>query len=101
MFDYGSGNINEIMGALYDYYEVQCIAEGIESINKELFYKTVLEAYDYFFNNTEQFIVEDKIMRVVLNSKNGKPFLCIDLEPAESGNVELFLIVEPEAQDEY
>lgn len=96
MFDYGSAGIEEIIEAMYDYYEVQCIAEAFNPIDKDLFTRTVVNSYNYYLDNLDAFLSEDKILRVVLNLKLGKPFFCIDIENNEDGNTEIFLIVEPE-----
>jgi len=100
MFDYGSAGIQEVIEAMYDYYEVQCIAEAYKPIEKVLFDKTVVEAYNYYLDNVDDFLNESKILRVVLNWKMGKPFFCVDIEGFKDGNVEMILIIEPEVQDE-
>jgi hypothetical protein len=99
MFDYGSGNINEIIGAMYNYYEVQCIAEAFDPIDKVLFEKTIVDSYNYYLDHVDVFLSEEKILRVVLNWKNDKPFFCVDIEGGEEekdSNIEITLIIEPE-----
>lgn len=99
MFDYGKAGIEEIVEAMYNYYDVQCIAEGLVTIEKTLFKSSVIKAYNYYLDNAESFLLEDKILRVILNKKKDKPFFCIDIEAAEDGNVEILLIVEPEVEN--
>ena len=99
MFDYGSGNINKIIGAMYNYYEVQCIAEAFDPIDKVLFEKTIVDSYNYYLDHVDVFLSEEKILRVVLNWKNDKPFFCVDIEGGEEekdSNIEITLIIEPE-----
>jgi len=97
MFDYGSGGIQEIIGAMYDYYEVQCIAEAFDPIDKVLFEKTIVDSYNYYLDHVDVFLSEEKILRVVLSWKNGKPFFCVDIEGGEEdSNIEMTLIIEPE-----
>ena len=96
MYDGGFGSIEEVIMEMYDYYEVQCIAEDLEPILKAKFSESIKRAYDCYIRNIKKFIEEEKIIKVHLNEKNGKPFLWVEVYGDRIDNIEMFLVRNPE-----
>lgn len=99
MYNFGKAGIEEIMEVMYNHYDIQCIAEALEPVNKEVFRDTVSKVYYFYEDNKEGLKSEDKMLVVILNEKNNKPYIYVSISCNKDNNVEMSLIIEPEVKN--
>ena len=96
MFEYGNADLESIIKAMYDYYEVLCIAEDVTPVLRDVFGNILRASYYYYLSNIKGFNEFNNIVKVSLNKIGDILLFWVEISGSNADNIEMFLVRNPE-----
>jgi len=94
MVEYGSGELEDILSGLYNFYEVTCITEDVKAIPENIFKYLVRDNYFLFMkaNDNKSTAIQIHVNKTIDN----KSLLWVEIRYDENNDVGIYLVRNPE-----